>query len=90
MSWVPFGREISATLEASLNHEVQREPKAHFKGIDDAVGNSPGVRRELTKGIGSLPGWRKGVHRKKTVTRWKMSRVAERLTGSWECLEVNL
>ncbi|RWV88110.1 hypothetical protein GW17_00049829 [Ensete ventricosum] len=72
MSWVPFGREISATLEASLNHEVQREPKARFKGIDDAVGNSPGVRRELTEGIGSLLGWRKGVHRKKTVTRWKI------------------
>ncbi|RWW90110.1 hypothetical protein BHE74_00000749 [Ensete ventricosum] len=35
---------------------------------DDAVGNLPGVRRELAEGIGSLPGWRKGVHRKKIET----------------------
>ncbi|RZS26200.1 hypothetical protein BHM03_00059505 [Ensete ventricosum] len=27
----------------------------------DAVGNSPGVHRELAEGIGSFPGWRKGV-----------------------------
>ncbi|RWW09957.1 hypothetical protein GW17_00026526 [Ensete ventricosum] len=36
------------------------------------VGNSPGVCREFTVGIGSLPGWRKGVRRKKTKTRWKI------------------
>ncbi|RRT34511.1 hypothetical protein B296_00026908 [Ensete ventricosum] len=28
------------------------------------VGNSPGVHRELTEGIGSLPGWCKGVRHK--------------------------
>ncbi|RWV78134.1 hypothetical protein GW17_00060945, partial [Ensete ventricosum] len=35
-------------------------------------GNSLGVRRELAKGIGSLPGWRKGVHRRKTETHRKI------------------
>ncbi|RWV78076.1 hypothetical protein GW17_00061015, partial [Ensete ventricosum] len=39
---------------------------------DDVVGNSPGVRQELTEGIGNLPRWRKGVHRKKTETRQKI------------------
>ncbi|RWW00169.1 hypothetical protein GW17_00036880 [Ensete ventricosum] len=38
----------------------------------DAVGNSPGVRQELTEGIGSLPGWHKGVRQKKTETRRKI------------------
>ncbi|RRT48635.1 hypothetical protein B296_00013817 [Ensete ventricosum] len=36
------------------------------------IGNSPGVRRELTEGIGSLPGWRKGVRMKKIETRQKI------------------
>ncbi|RZR87931.1 hypothetical protein BHM03_00015411 [Ensete ventricosum] len=36
------------------------------------VGNFPGVRRELTEGIKSLPGWRKRVHQKKTETRQKI------------------
>ncbi|RWW76143.1 hypothetical protein BHE74_00015788, partial [Ensete ventricosum] len=35
-------------------------------------GNSPGVRRELVEGIGSLLGWRKGVRWKKTETRQKV------------------
>ncbi|RWW40319.1 hypothetical protein BHE74_00054276 [Ensete ventricosum] len=39
---------------------------------DDAIKNSLGVRRELVEGIRSLPGWRKGVRRKKTETRWKI------------------
>ncbi|RWW57540.1 hypothetical protein BHE74_00035662 [Ensete ventricosum] len=38
----------------------------------DAVGNSPGVRRELVEGIESLPGWRKGVCQKQTETRLKI------------------
>ncbi|RWW41350.1 hypothetical protein BHE74_00053169, partial [Ensete ventricosum] len=38
----------------------------------DAVGNSPGVCRKLTEGIGSLLGWRKGVRQKKTETRRKI------------------
>ncbi|RRT40854.1 hypothetical protein B296_00034329 [Ensete ventricosum] len=38
----------------------------------DAVGNSPGVCRKLTEGIGSLLGWRKGVRQKKTETRQKI------------------
>ncbi|RWW44173.1 hypothetical protein BHE74_00050094 [Ensete ventricosum] len=40
----------------------------------DTVGNSPGVRRELVEGIGSLPGWRKGVRQKKTVTHQNIVR----------------
>ncbi|RWW55194.1 hypothetical protein BHE74_00038184, partial [Ensete ventricosum] len=39
---------------------------------DDADRNSPEIRRELAEGIGSLPGWRKGVCRKKTETRRKI------------------
>ncbi|RWW75587.1 hypothetical protein BHE74_00016382 [Ensete ventricosum] len=42
------------------------------RGSDDVDGNSPGVRQELAEGIGSLPGWRKGVRRKKTETRRKI------------------
>ncbi|RRT42654.1 hypothetical protein B296_00051277 [Ensete ventricosum] len=38
----------------------------------DAVGNSPRVHRELAEGIESLPGWRKGVHQKKTETHQKI------------------
>ncbi|RZR75454.1 hypothetical protein BHM03_00058064 [Ensete ventricosum] len=38
----------------------------------DVVGNSPGVCRKLTEGIGSLLGWRKGVHQKKIKTRQKI------------------
>ncbi|RRT75053.1 hypothetical protein B296_00011910 [Ensete ventricosum] len=34
----------------------------------DAVGNSPGVCRELAVGIESLPGWHKGVRQKKNET----------------------
>ncbi|RWW18496.1 hypothetical protein GW17_00017516 [Ensete ventricosum] len=38
----------------------------------NAVGNSLGVRREFTKGIGSLPGWRKGVCQNKIETHRKI------------------
>ncbi|RZR86308.1 hypothetical protein BHM03_00013488 [Ensete ventricosum] len=38
----------------------------------DAVGNLPGVRQKLTEGIGSLRGWHKGVHQKKTETHRKI------------------
>ncbi|RWW03169.1 hypothetical protein GW17_00033691 [Ensete ventricosum] len=38
----------------------------------DAFGNSPGVCRKLAEGIGSLPGWRKGVRQKKTETHQKI------------------
>ncbi|RWV83196.1 hypothetical protein BHE74_00054781 [Ensete ventricosum] len=36
------------------------------------LGNSLEVRRELVEGVGSLPGWHKGVCRKKTETRRKI------------------
>ncbi|RRT57754.1 hypothetical protein B296_00016490 [Ensete ventricosum] len=45
------------------------EPLASGRSEDDAVGNSPGVCRELAEGLGSLLGWRKEVPRKKTETR---------------------
>ncbi|RWV96572.1 hypothetical protein GW17_00040701 [Ensete ventricosum] len=48
----------------------------------DAVGNSPGVRRKLVEGIGSLPGWHKGVRQKKIETHRKIIGVAEKLTRS--------
>ncbi|RWV79407.1 hypothetical protein GW17_00059463 [Ensete ventricosum] len=38
------------------------------------VGNSPGVLRELAKGIRSLLGWHKGVCQKKTETHRKIIR----------------
>ncbi|RZR78764.1 hypothetical protein BHM03_00004289, partial [Ensete ventricosum] len=37
-----------------------------------AFENLPGVCRKLVEGIRSLPGWRKGVHQKKTNTRLKI------------------
>ncbi|RWV79728.1 hypothetical protein GW17_00059087 [Ensete ventricosum] len=40
----------------------------------DVFGNSSGVCRKLTEGIGSLPGWRKGVRQKKTETWQKIIR----------------
>ncbi|RWW13749.1 hypothetical protein GW17_00022522 [Ensete ventricosum] len=49
----------------------QSQVQASGRGSDNAVGNSPGVRRELTEGIGSLSGWCKGVRRKRTKTRRK-------------------
>ncbi|RWV96497.1 hypothetical protein GW17_00040782 [Ensete ventricosum] len=38
----------------------------------DAFGNLPGVCRKLAEGIGSLPGWRRGVRQKKTETHRKI------------------
>ncbi|RRT46994.1 hypothetical protein B296_00027669, partial [Ensete ventricosum] len=57
---------------------------------DDAVGNSPRVRRELTEGVESLPGWRNGVYRKKTKTHRKIIGIAEKLVRSWEGFQVDL
>ncbi|RZS20838.1 hypothetical protein BHM03_00053403 [Ensete ventricosum] len=50
----------------------------------DAFGNSLGVCRKLAEGIGSLPGWCKGVRQKMTETRRKIvggSRKACRESG---------
>ncbi|RRT70595.1 hypothetical protein B296_00016927, partial [Ensete ventricosum] len=44
----------------------------------DTVANSLGVHRELAEGIRSLPGWRKGVHRKKTETYQKIIRGSQK------------
>ncbi|RWW26867.1 hypothetical protein GW17_00008731 [Ensete ventricosum] len=38
----------------------------------DAVGNLPGVRRELAKGIGSFLGWHNGVRQKNIETHRKI------------------
>ncbi|RZS18259.1 hypothetical protein BHM03_00050494, partial [Ensete ventricosum] len=45
---------------------------ASGRSEDNAVGNSPGVHWELAEDIGSLPGWRNGVRRKKTETHQKI------------------
>ncbi|RWW45337.1 hypothetical protein BHE74_00048830, partial [Ensete ventricosum] len=50
----------------------QGQVQASDRSEDDAVGNSLGVHQELAEGIGSLPKWQKGVHRKKTETRQKI------------------
>ncbi|RWW15042.1 hypothetical protein GW17_00021138 [Ensete ventricosum] len=46
--------------------------QASGRGSDDVVENSLGAHRELIEGIGSLLGWRKGVHQKKIETHWKI------------------
>ncbi|RZS28918.1 hypothetical protein BHM03_00062575 [Ensete ventricosum] len=50
----------------------QSQVHASGRGLDDAVGNSSEVRRELNEGIGSLLGWCKGVCHKKTKTHRKI------------------
>ncbi|RZS29059.1 hypothetical protein BHM03_00062730 [Ensete ventricosum] len=88
----PEGLNISIdTLEARLRfplHPIIEEclPGGRYPpaSSDDAVGNSPGVHRELTEGIRSLPGWCKGVHRKKTETRWKIVKGSRK---TWRELE---
>ncbi|RRT41391.1 hypothetical protein B296_00057871, partial [Ensete ventricosum] len=53
---------------------------------DDAVRNSPRVHREFDEGVGNLPGWHKGVHRKKTKTHRKIvggsQKACQELEGS--------
>ncbi|RRT32825.1 hypothetical protein B296_00057085 [Ensete ventricosum] len=48
----------------------------------DTVGNSPGVRRELVEGIGSLLEWRKGVCQKKTESHRKIIGGSRKLAGN--------
>ncbi|RZS29255.1 hypothetical protein BHM03_00062978 [Ensete ventricosum] len=48
----------------------------------DAVGNSLRVCRELTEGIESLLGWRKGVCQKKTKTHRKIIGDSSKGSGS--------
>ncbi|RRT47602.1 hypothetical protein B296_00011575 [Ensete ventricosum] len=67
-----------------------RQVHASGWGSNDAVGNSSGVHRELTEGIGSLPGWRKGVCQKKTETHRKIVGVAEKLAGSRDGLVMDV
>ncbi|RRT31340.1 hypothetical protein B296_00054301 [Ensete ventricosum] len=45
----------------------------------NAIGNSLGVHRKLTEGIGSLPRWRKGVRQKKIETSWKIVRSSRKV-----------
>ncbi|RWW61993.1 hypothetical protein BHE74_00030901 [Ensete ventricosum] len=52
---------------------------------DDAVGNLLRVHRKLTEVIRSLPGWCKGVHRKKIETHSKI--VTEKLVGVGKVLK---
>ncbi|RWW82033.1 hypothetical protein BHE74_00009525 [Ensete ventricosum] len=41
----------------------QSQVQASGQGLNNAIGNLPGVRRKLVEGIGSLQGWHKGVRR---------------------------
>ncbi|RRT67567.1 hypothetical protein B296_00016292 [Ensete ventricosum] len=43
----------------------QSEVYVSGRGSDDVVRNLPGVHQKLTEGIKSLPGWRKGVRRRR-------------------------
>ncbi|RRT36650.1 hypothetical protein B296_00046195 [Ensete ventricosum] len=64
----------------------QSQVQASGRGSDDAVGNSPRVRRELAEGMGNLPGWHKRVRQKKTKTHQKIvggSRKAYRELGRY-------
>ncbi|RWV90968.1 hypothetical protein GW17_00046783 [Ensete ventricosum] len=75
---------IPALSLATFCAEGGRRIRGGDQSKDDVVGNSPRVRWELAKGIRSLLGWRKGVRRKKTKTRWKIvkgSRKAYRELG---------
>ncbi|RWW09313.1 hypothetical protein GW17_00027200 [Ensete ventricosum] len=65
----------------------QSQVQASGRSEDDVIGNSPGVRRELAEGIGSLLGWLKGVRRKKTETHQKIvggNQKAYRELGSYK------
>ncbi|RWV77590.1 hypothetical protein GW17_00061558, partial [Ensete ventricosum] len=57
----------------------QSQVQASGRSEDNAVGNSLGVHQELAESIGSLPGWRKGVHQKKTETHRKIVRVSQNI-----------
>ncbi|RZR72899.1 hypothetical protein BHM03_00018390 [Ensete ventricosum] len=74
-------RLVGSSLEACRRYHklvgsspgaCQSQVQSSGRSEDDAVGNSPGVRWELAESIGSLPGWLKGVHQKKTKTRRKI------------------
>ncbi|RRT42252.1 hypothetical protein B296_00009511 [Ensete ventricosum] len=73
---INYGRKI-ITIRIS-----QGQVYASGRGSNEAVGNSLGVHRELTEGIGSLLGWHKGVRQKKTETRWKI--VGGSRNACWE------
>ncbi|RWW46783.1 hypothetical protein BHE74_00047268 [Ensete ventricosum] len=55
-----------------IKHIAACHTQASSQSEDDAVGNSLGVHRELTKDIESLPRWLKRVHRKKIETHQKI------------------
>ncbi|RWV80319.1 hypothetical protein GW17_00058434 [Ensete ventricosum] len=63
-----------------MTEELLQSGLAKVKSMHrvDAFGNSPGVCRKFTEGIGSLPGWHKGVCQKKTETCRKIIGVGSR------------
>ncbi|RWW84610.1 hypothetical protein BHE74_00006775 [Ensete ventricosum] len=63
----------------------QSQVYASVWGSDNVVGNLRGVHWELAEGIGSLPGWRKGVHQKKTKTHRKI--IGGSRKACWEFTE---
>ncbi|RWW60162.1 hypothetical protein BHE74_00032860, partial [Ensete ventricosum] len=67
------GHGWPAPFLAAYAAKMQQERfYASGRSEDNAVGNSPGVHWELAEDIGSLPGWRNGVRRKKTETHQKI------------------
>ncbi|RRT72221.1 hypothetical protein B296_00018425 [Ensete ventricosum] len=91
--WLCMGeRRGLATMEEvgvgdnneGCDSQGERQHRLQVKSIHrvDAFGNSLGVCRKLAKGIGSLPGWRKGVRQKKTETHWKIIGGIGKLAGN--------
>ncbi|RRT34038.1 hypothetical protein B296_00037352 [Ensete ventricosum] len=75
------GRSLGTHREITRGRLLVSATWDDSSSSNDAVRNSPGVRRELAEGIGSLLGWHKGVRRKKTKTYRRLLRVAEKLVG---------
>ncbi|RWW01850.1 hypothetical protein GW17_00035100 [Ensete ventricosum] len=63
----------AAEVYRNYNQRIgQSQVQALDRSEEDAIGNSPRVRRELAEGIRSLSEWRKGVRWKKTETCQKI------------------
>ncbi|RZS05316.1 hypothetical protein BHM03_00035812 [Ensete ventricosum] len=77
-------REINYDRDEITIRGLAKVKSRHRTGVQTM---QLGTRLEC---VGSLPGWRKGVRRKKTEIYQKIVGVAERLFGSWEGLEVDL
>ncbi|RRT34896.1 hypothetical protein B296_00051851 [Ensete ventricosum] len=66
---------------------AQSQVQVSGRSEDDAVGNTPRVRRELAYSIGSLPGWHMGVCQKKIETHHKIIGGSRNACWEWEGLD---